>query len=264
MNPHFIRALVKRAVKRVVIVVSCSATLSWAADPVEKILDVGEAKNNAAAQSQKKIDQLASQTDAFLQKYKTANKQIDGLNVYNNRLQKQLDDQNKRLNDLDDSITQVTVIQRQVMPLTLRMIEGLEQFVNLDVPFLQDERQERVQFLKDNINRSDLTTAEKFRQVLEAYKIENEFGRKIESYEGRVDIDGTEREVNFMRVGRVALLYQTKDTQISGVWDQENRSWVKLDNGEYRSAIQKSLRIARKQATIDILKLPIAAPEAVL
>ncbi|MRI34973.1 hypothetical protein EOPP23_18515 [Endozoicomonas sp. OPT23] len=243
---------------------SCLAVPSWAADPVETILKVGEAKTNAAVKSQKKIDKLANETDALLQQYKTVNKQIDGLNVYNSRLQKQLDDQLQRLNDLDNSIAQVTVIQRQITPLTLRMIEGLEQFVKLDVPFLQEERQERIQFLKDNINRSDLTTAEKFRQVLEAYKIENEFGRKIESYEGKVDIDGAEREVKFLRVGRIALLYQTKDTQISGAWDQQNRRWVQLDNNEYRSTIQKSLRIARKQAAIDVLKLPVAAPEAVL
>jgi len=104
--------------------------------------------------------------------------------------------------------------------------------------------------------------AEKFRQVLEAYKIENEYGRKIDAYKGSVEIDGVERDVNFFRVGRVALLYQTTDTEVSGAWDQASRSWVKLDSGEYRNAIMKGLRIARKEASIDLMNLPISAPEA--
>ena len=76
------------------------------------------------------------------------------------------------------------------------------------------------------------------------------------------EIDGVERDVNFFRVGRVALLYQTTDTEISGAWDQASRSWVPLERGEYRNAIMKGLRIARKEASIDLLNLPIAAPEA--
>jgi hypothetical protein len=147
-------------------------------------------------------------------------------------------------------------------PLVIRMIDGLEQFVELDVPFHIDERRQRVAFLRGNLDRSDVSVSEKFRQVLEAYKIENEYGRKIDAYKGSVEIDGVERDVNFFRVGRVALLYQTTDTEVSGAWDQASRSWVQLDSGEYRNAIMKGLRVARKEASIDILNLPIAAPEA--
>jgi len=146
-------------------------------------------------------------------------------------------------------------------PLVVRMIDGLEQFVMLDVPFHIGERQERVAFLRRNLDRADVTVAEKFRQVLEAYKIESEYGRKIDSYKGTVEIDGTERDVNFLRIGRIALLYQTTDTEISGAWDQASRSFVQVPRGEYRSAIMRGLRIARNEATIDLMAMPIPAPE---
>jgi hypothetical protein len=142
------------------------------------------------------------------------------------------------------------------------MIDGLETFVSLDVPFHMEERERRIEFLRANLDRSDVSVAEKFRQVLEAYKIENEYGRKIDAYKGTLDIEGVERDVNFFRVGRIALLYQTTDTELSGAWDQDSSSWLALDRGEYRSAIQKGLRIARKEASIDVLNLPIPAPEA--
>jgi len=232
------------------------------ANTLDSILEVGEAKNDAARQSQAKIDRLADETRDLLNDYKTVMKQIDGLKVYNNRLRKQIANQEARIADIDESIDQVTIIQRQMTPLVIRMIDGLEKFVELDVPFHQEERAQRIAFLRANLDRSDVSVAEKFRQVLEAYKIEAEYGRKIDAYKGSVEIDGVERDVNFFRVGRIALLYQTTDTEISGAWDQDTRSWVPLDRGEYRNAIMKGLRIARKEASIDLLNLPIEAPEA--
>jgi hypothetical protein len=232
------------------------------ASTLDSILQVGEAKNEAARKSQVKIDRLADETRDLLNDYKTVTKQIDGLKVYNDRLQRQIDNQMKRIADIDQSIDQVTIIQRQMGPLVERMINGLEKFVDLDVPFHMEERKQRLAFLRSNLDRSDVSVAEKFRQVLEAYKIENEYGRKIDAYKGSVDIDGVERDVNFFRVGRVAFMYQTTDTEVSGVWDQESRSWQPLERGEYRNAIMKGLRIARKEASIDLLNLPIAAPEA--
>ncbi|MFA7555971.1 MAG: DUF3450 domain-containing protein [Spongiibacteraceae bacterium] len=232
------------------------------ANTVDAVLKVGQAKTTAAQNSQKTVDKLASEAGDLLQDYKTVMKQVDGLRVYNSRLEKQIANQMTRIGDIENSIDQVTVIQRQVTPLVIRMIDGLEEFVNLDIPFLLDERKQRVAFLRSSLDRSDLSVAEKFRQVLEAYKIENEFGRKITSYKGSLSLDGVERDVNFFQVGRVALLYQTTDTEISGAWDAAAGEYVQLDKGEYRNAILKGIRIARKEATIEILKLPISAPEA--
>jgi hypothetical protein len=232
------------------------------ASTLDSVLEVGKSKNNAARKSQVKIDRLADETRDLLSDYKTVVKQVDGLKVYNARLQKQIDNQVLRLTEIDVAIDQSTIISRQMTPLVIRMIDGLQKFVELDVPFHMDERQQRVAFLRANLDRSDVTVAEKFRQVLEAYKIENEYGRKIDAYKGSVEIDNVERDVNFFRVGRIALLYQTTDTEISGAWDQSSRSWVPLDRGEYRNAIMKGLRIARKEASIDLINLPVAAPEA--
>jgi hypothetical protein len=230
--------------------------------PVSKVLDVGVKRTVEAKRSQLKVDRLAAETGDLLQDYKIVMKQVDGLRVYNARLEKQIANQLRRIASLGRSVDDATVIQRQITPLLIRMIDGLEQFVALDVPFHIEERTERVEFLRANIDRSDITIAEKFRQVLEAYKIENEYGRKIDSYKGVASVGGSEREVNFLRIGRIGLMYQSMDGEQSGAWDQDKRQWVELDSGDYRGAVQKGLRIARKQASIDIMKLPIPAPEA--
>lgn len=259
MNMHRFKTIA------VAMTLSTSALLGTSvaqANSVDAVLKVSQSKTATAQKSQRTVDKLASETGDLLQDYKTVMKQVDGLRVYNTRLERQIANQLQRIKDIEGSIEQVTVIQRQVTPLVIRMIDSLEKFVELDVPFHKAERAERIAFLRNSVDRSDLSVAEKFRQVLEAYKIENEYGRKIDAYKGNVAIDGVDREVNFFRVGRVALLYQTTDTEISGAWDQSAGEFVQLDKGEYRNAIMKGLRIARKEASIDILKLPVSAPEA--
>jgi hypothetical protein len=168
----------------------------------------------------------------------------------------------KRVGSIDESISQVTVIQRQMTPLVIRMIDGLEQFVELDVPFEKEERLQRIQFLRNNLDRADVTVAEKFRGVLEAYNIELQYGRGIDTYRGTIDLGGTQRDVDFLRVGRIALVYQTTDGALAGAWDKSAGAWVELPSGEYDAAIRKGIRIAKKQATIELLSMPVSAPEA--
>lgn len=246
-------------------VLSASAligSVAHADQTLNSILQVGEQKTKLAQTSQQKIDKIADQTASLLNDFKVVNKQIEGLRVYNSQLEKQLANQLTVISQLEESIANVTVMERQVQPLILKMLDGLEQFVALDVPFHKQEREERLAMLRNNQERADISVAEKFRQVLEAYKIESEYGRKIDTYKDTLNVGGQEREVNVFRVGRVALMYQTTDTELSGAWDQRQQAWVELDPGEYRSAILKGIRIAKKQASIDVLNLPILAPEA--
>jgi hypothetical protein len=140
------------------------------------------------------------------------------------------------------------------------MIEGLERFVGADVPFLAEERSERVTGLRDLLGRADVTSAEKFRVVMEAWQIENDYGRPIYAYTGELDIDGTNREVDYLQVGRVTFVYQTPDGLNQGVWDQSNRAWIPLGS-EYRNSIRQGLRLARNQVGPSLLLLPITAPE---
>ncbi|MFK8040960.1 DUF3450 domain-containing protein [Congregibacter brevis] len=249
-----------------VAVASLSALVGLAASAqtstLDNILEVSAQKTTAARESQAKVDRLADETRNLLDDYKTVMKQIDGLRVYNARLQRQIDNQVRRISDIDESIDQVTIIQRQMTPLVIRMIDGLEQFVEMDVPFNLEERRQRIEFLKTNVDRSDLTVAEKFRQVLEAYNIELQYGRGFETYTDTIDLGTGPRDVDFLRIGRIALVYQTSDGAEAGAWNNTTRSWEPLSSGDYSAAIRKGVRIAKKTATIELLNMPIAAPEA--
>jgi predicted metalloprotease len=230
---------------------------------VDSTLDASAKKTAKAQQSQQKIDNLSDQTTELFQTFKQVNKQVEGLRVYNAQLEAQVEHQQKTMADLEASIENAAIMERQITPLTLKMIDSLDQFVNLDLPFLLDERKQRVTRLRENLNRSDLSAAEKFRQVLEAYKIESEYGTRIDSYTDMINVSGQDREVNILRVGRIALLYQTANQQYSGVWNRNTKQWQLLDGSDEQEALAKGIRMANKQVAVDMLELPISAPEAI-
>ena len=82
-----------------------------------------------------------------------------------------------------------------------------------------------------------------------------EYGRTIETYEDAIVLDGEEKVVNILRIGRLALLYQLKDQSEAGIWDTETNEWVKVDG--YRIPIRDGIRMASKTAPLDLLSVPV-------
>jgi hypothetical protein len=220
---------------------------------VKKATDI----NQSAATSQQKINKITDQIDNKLQQFKAINKETTGLDVYNGQLQKQINNQLQEMAELNESIDGVSIIERQITPLMMRMITGLEQFVALDVPFLKEERGNRVVELNAMMDRADIAPSEKFRRVMEAYQVEMDYGRSLEAYSGLHTIDGQERDVDFLRVGRTALIYQTRDASLQGTWNKQSRQWEALPSS-YRTQVTKGLRMAKKQLAPDLLMLPVA------
>ena len=223
-------------------------------------IDEAAAGNAAAAEAQAKVDALAGDIDALVAEYGAALQQARALEVYAAQLDELLTAQRAEMGDLRKQIDEITLVGRTIMPLMAEMVDTLAQFVALDVPFLPEERAQRVAGLREMMGRADVAISEKYRRILEAYQIENEYGRTIEAYRGPLAAAGGERTVDFLRVGRTALLYQTLDGQESGRWEPTTRAWVVLGSGYY-SPIQQGLRIARKQAAPDLITVPVSAPE---
>ncbi len=253
-----------RAIRNGVLLVSTLGTIFTAelaaGQAVDQIIAAEERRIQQAQASQGVIDDIVDETRDTINEYRAVVKEVDGLIVYNTLLDRQIASQERELSELRTSIDSVTVIERQILPLMTRMIDGLERFVALDVPFLAEERNERVTGLRELLGRSNVSAAEKFRVVMEAWQIENDYGRTIFAYTDELEIDGDIREVDFLQIGRVALIYQTPDGVNSGVWDQAERSWVPLGSA-YRNSIRQGLRLARNQVGPSLLLMPIAAPE---
>lgn len=258
MTKHITPALALAAV-----LAMAATTPALAQANIDQVTAVGEKRADEGAAAQRQVERLGDEADELESEYKQINKVVEGLEVYNDLLQKQVDNQLLEIGALTDSIEKVSLIERQIVPLMVKMIDTLDEFVGLDVPFLPAERRERVTRLQAMMERSDVTAAEKFRRIIEAYQIENEYGRTIEAYKGSLEFQGASREVNFLRVGRVALLFQTDGGELTGRWDQAAGEWQALPPERYKADVARGLRVARKQVAPDLLVLPVAAPKGV-
>lgn len=231
---------------------------------LDSALAKGEQRAENAIKSQLTIDSIDSDIRSAEREYRGINKEIEGLEVYITQLNKQLAAQDAEKTDIENSIRQVTLIERQITPLMLRMIDALDRFVVADVPFQKEERLARVEGLKGLLGRSDVTVAEKYRKVMDAYQKEMDYGRTIKTYRSTINLTGSEnkseeREVDFLRVGRISLMFLSLDGESLGIWDQQSKEWQPLE-AEYKGKLNTALRIAREQAAPDLIKIPVAAP----
>jgi len=247
----------KNKIKIFHLVMIFSVSELMSSSDMESVLEIGRDNQILSAQSQDKIDLTERQTDKILNEWKAVSKQVEGLKLYNEQKRIQIKAQLELMDRLDEQLVQVVVMQRQIPPLAQRMLESLESFINLDTPFRIEERTNRIDLVRSSLAKPKVTASEQVRQVLEAYNIEAEYGRKIDTYESTLT-DGT--VVNILVVGRIGMFYQTKDEQSSGRWNNDTNSWDELP-GSYRKPIRDGIRMAKKLAPTDMLMMPVIKGE---
>jgi len=228
---------------------------------VDQVLTADLRRLELAQESQERINEVVEGTRSLADDYRAINKEIDGLKVYNRLMTAQTNGQQATLDDIALSMQQVDVINRQIFPLMERMIDGLEQSIALDIPFLMEERAGRIVELKEIMERSDVSVAEKFRKVMEAYQIEMDYGTSSEWYREELNVDGAVREYNMFRVGRIGLYFQSDDTNITGWYNSESGAYELLGS-EHRNEVRKGIRIARQLIAPELILIPMPAAEA--
>ena len=77
---------------------------------IDAVTKVGERRVDEGAAAQQQIERLSDQAGDLEAEYKQVNKVIDGLKVYNDLLQKQIDSQVAEIAALTDSIAKVALI----------------------------------------------------------------------------------------------------------------------------------------------------------
>jgi len=226
---------------------------------------LGQAENEAeraiqeGAASQDRIDRLDDQTEEILRDYRVVVARLDDMREYNAQQERLINAQVAEIASLNNQMENVTGLRRDISPLITRMLEGLRVFVDLDVPFLADERNTRVERLTTLMEEPSISVAEKFRRVLEAYQIENDYGRTIEAYVASVDVDGEVLELDFLKIGRAAFFYQTKDQNRSAIWNSSTGQWDELP-ARFNGPVRTGISMAREIIPPEILILPVNVP----
>ena len=226
------------------------------ANPVTESVAVSTKSIEKSGLTQEQIVKLDETTRILLADYQSTTKEFESLKLYNDQVQKIINSQLEEIENIILKIDELDKTNQRIVPLMLKMIEGLENFILLDLPFLMTERTTRVFNLKETMDRGDISTSEKFRLITEAYKTELEYGRTIETYRDNILIDGVETSADFLRVGRIALTYLTVDGNKGGYWDTQASSYMKASSS-IRRATEDALKIASKQAPPALIKIPL-------
>ncbi len=228
---------------------------------LDRVVEGQMAIDEASRASQQRVNEIDDEASSLLSEYRRAIADAESFTSYASQLELQVQSQNEEMASMNRQLEEVEKTSREVGPLMERMLDTLAEFVALDVPFLLDERRDRVARLKEMMGRADVTISEKYRRIIEAYQVEMDYGRTVEAFEAKLEDGPDARTVQFLRIGRVGLLYQTLDGEETGYWDVTKKGWVVDDS--YEESFKEGLAVARKTRAPELLVIPVPAPKGV-
>ncbi len=235
------------------------APLGYSQPSFAQLVDEEVARIEAGAAAQQEVDKLDEQRASLANDYRAVLKQQANMKTYNRQLQATVRSQEEEMASLRTQIGQVGDLERNVVPLMVDMLDALEEFVALDTPFLLPERRRRIENLRQLMGQEGIANSEKYRRILEAYQIENDYGRSLEAYSGNLNTvaSGSDQEVVFLKLGRVSLIYQTLDGEESNLWNASTESWQAL-NSQQNKQVSQAIKMAREQIPSNLVQLPVA------
>jgi len=246
---------------RLLIVPTLLTQIAVASD-LDRSIKLQMETQQASVASQDRIDALDDETREILAEYRQLNRELKNLHSFNDQLERNISSQEEELVQIRRQLAELEITKREIVPLILRMLETLEKLVSLDLPFLEEERSARIRHIKTTMDRADKGIGEKFRLLLEAYRIEADYGRTLEAYQARLANDDQQRMVDFLRLGRLMLYYRTLDGREAGAWQHAEQRWQLLSDRQ-RDDLARAIKIARKRLPPDLMPLLVPAPGVV-
>lgn len=238
--------------------VVASAAAGAASAQLDQAVQIAQQSTNQGQQSQEQVEQLDDQRADMSRQYRALLQQIESQRLFVEQQRVFLNSQQNEIESLQDQLGRVEGVTVELLPMMREMVVNLDNFVQLDLPFMMNERLDRIQRLYDVLQDPSISEAERYRVILNAYEIEASYGRGIAAYEGPLE-EGGNNVVDFLRIGRLMLIYATKDGEEYGYWDTESESWQELP-GDYGLELSKAFRIANNAAAPDLLLAPVPGP----
>lgn len=222
---------------------------------LEQAISIEASSSNAAADRQDYINRIDSQIIELIGDIQYLSQQLDLTNIYNRQMQELITSQNNEIESINQQMVELDNTNRGILPKLEEMVLTLESIIQNDIPFLLTERNLRVNELKEILMQSNVSTSEKFRRVFEAYQIENEYGRTVESYRDEISVEDNLYNVEVFRLGRVGLYARTSDGNFNAMYSKKEKKWIKQKGID--SELVTALKIARKELPPSLLKLPV-------
>jgi hypothetical protein len=222
---------------------------------LREALSTGEQATRKAEQVQDRINQLDDDRSDMVREFRTLIQRRDAAELFAKQQALVVQSQREEIASLTEQLGSIDDITAQTVPMLLGMVEDLKLFVAADLPFKQEERQTRLDALDSVMKAPNVTTAEQYRLIMEAYSAEMEYGRTIDTWQEEIAIDGNPTTVDMFLYGRVALVYLTPSGKAAR-YDRTTGEWQPLPSS-YVNDIRRSVRVAQGKAQQVVLFAPV-------
>jgi len=208
------------------------------------------------SENQSLIENISMEIDDATLKHENNVKEIDSLKIYNSLLEEQIFEQEMQIRSSALAIEDVAILERKISPLFVDMITTLKRLIVDGLPFLLGERKDRIEKLERLVRKPQVSIGEKYYKILEAYQIENQYGKTLETYLDTITIKGVRQQVDILRVGRIGLFFRSKSGSTSGTWNSKIADWTTIEDSQSKRNILKAINIAKKQDPPELIILP--------
>jgi len=210
--------------------------------------------------TQKEVEKFALERATLLQEISELKSRKRWLDHQVKRFSGYVGRQEETLAELARKQAELEKINRDLEPCLDEIVARLEAFIDQDLAFLDQERAGRTAFLRRSLNDYHLPLSEKLRRVMEALRVEAEYGRGVEATEEIIQSEGRPVRAEVLRLGRLALYFQTPDGRRLGWRIKGDQDWRPLDQS-FRRELIKGLEMARRQRAVELLDLPVGRPQ---
>lgn len=222
---------------------------------LREALSTGEQATRKAEQIQDQINQLDDDRSDMVREYRTLLQRRDAAELFAKQQELVVQSQREEIASLTEQLGSIDDITAQTVPMLLGMIADLKTFVAADLPFKSAERKDRLDTLEAVMKQPNVSTAEQYRLIMEAYSAEMEYGRTIDTWQEEITIGGNPTTVDMFLYGRVSLVYLAPNGKAAR-YDRATKEWVDLP-GSYAADIKKAVRVAQGKAQPVVLFAPV-------
>ena len=217
------------------------------------------------SQAQAQADQWSSNGADMVNEIRELRTRLTWLQYQKKKYETYIQVVKDNINDLQTRKLEARKLRENLEPYLEEVVSRLEAFVAQDLPFLADERRQRLNFLKTTLNDYHLDLGEKLRRIYEALGAEASYGKMVTSSDETIKLDGLDTEVKVLRIGRLAMFYQSLDAAKIGIWNQQSGvvwgqsgQWEPLPK-DFAQVIRRGLEMARRERSVQLIQLPLGA-----
>ncbi|WP_427916708.1 DUF3450 domain-containing protein [Vibrio eleionomae] len=251
-----------KMMKPSLVLISLAAAMPVFANSLEDAKSIEHNTNVSSAVSQKKVDKSAQASIELRAEVEHLKEETKNLEVYRDHLKGLVSSQHDEMNSLNDQIAEIKTTRQGIVPLMYDMLDGLDALIKQDKPVRLETRQQRLAKLKALMPRADVSDAEKFRRILEAYQIEMDYGTKLGTYQGRIALSQDQQvEADVLYLGLVSLVARNLSQTRYWSWNAKQNQWQELDSGE-KESIDRAFKLANQEIAPSFLTLPVSLTKA--